>query len=239
MTTVGIIGAGSFGMFLAEKLDVFCDVKISSRSGKGGKWAASLEEVAGCDYIIPSIPVEAYESTLTTLKTHIKKDSVIVDICSVKEKPGQIIKKVLPDNLLVATHPLFGPESAKDTLKGHCLVLCPDVSNTGELEKIATFAEVLELDVIQMTAVEHDQEMAVVQGLTFFIARTLHEVGIHRQKLETPSFKRLLHLAELETHHTDDLFYTIQNGNDQTTKIRQKFIDTTNKLNAAINKKSQ
>lgn len=222
-------------MFLAEILDDFCDVKVSSRSNKGGKWAASLEEVAQCDYIIPSIPIEAYESTLITLKKHINKDSVIVDVCSVKEKPIRIIREILPNQLVVATHPLFGPESASESLQGHCLVLCPEASDAEELEKIATFAEVLELDVVQMSAAEHDAEMAVVHGLTFFIARTLHEVGIHHQKLETPSFKRLLHLAELESHHSDDLFYTIQNGNQKTAKIRQKFIDVANKLNENIN----
>jgi len=54
-------------------------------------------------------------------------------------------------------------------------------------------------------------------------------------KLETPSFKRLVHLAELETHHSDDLFQTIQSGNARTAAVRQKFVDEVTRINSLLN----
>lgn len=234
MKSVGIVGAGSFGLFLAEHVSNQCQVKVYSRSGKGGQWSASLQTVAACDYLILSIPLEAYETLLDELGPLLASNTVIVDVCSVKEAPTDLIRKKLPNRALVATHPLFGPESASDSLEGHTLVLCTDVSDPAALEVVSVFGKSLGLDEVRMTAAEHDEEMAVVQGLTFFIARALRETGIHEQKLQTPTFKRLLYLAEIDTHHSDDLFETIQKGNSRTAAIRQKFIDSIDELNATL-----
>lgn len=234
MKSIGIIGAGSFGVFLAKHLEQTCQVKLYSKSGRGGKWAASLDEVAKCDYLILSIPLEAYTEVLQNLKPLIGEQTVIVDVCSVKEKPVETIKAILPGQPVVATHPLFGPESATESLAGHTLVLCPDVSTKEPLQKVASFVARLGMDVVQMSCAEHDKEMAVVQGLTFFIARSLHEMGIHNQRLQTPTFMRLLYLAEIDSHHSDELFYTIQQGNAQAIAVRERFLKTVNELNQSI-----
>lgn len=233
--TVGIIGAGSFGVFMAEQLEKYCQVKLYSHSGKQNAWSATIDEVASCDYLVPCIPIDSYQSMLSTIKPLLKQGTVIVDICSVKEEPVRIIRKVLPQHAVVATHPLFGPESVSDSLAGHVLVLCPEVSDPEHLSKIEEFAKYLGLRIVQMSAQEHDREMAVVQGLTFFIAHALKDLGLQHQKLETPSFRRLLHLSELEAVHSEELFYTIQRGNPQTAEVREKFIEKVGILNAAIN----
>ncbi len=56
-------------------------------------------------------------------------------------------------------------------------------------------------------------------------------------KLSTPSFKRLLSLAALEGRHSEELFYTIQRGNEQTAEIREHFIKAAKKLDDEINKR--
>lgn len=234
MKTIGIIGAGSFGIFLARHLGKHAEVKIYSKSGRGGEWAASLEDVTRCDYLILSIPLEAYKEVLESVKPLINEKTVIVDVCSVKEKPVQLINDILPNQPVVATHPLCGPESAAESLEGHTLVLCPDASFKEPLEAISAFASKLGMKVERMTCVEHDEEMAMVQGLTFFIARSLHEMGIHDQRLQTPTFKRLLYLAEIDSHHSDELFYTIQRGNPRMEDVRNRFLKTVQELNDSI-----
>lgn len=234
MKTVGIIGFGSFGKFLAEKLSPYVDVKVFSYSGKPNEWASTLEQVVTADYLIPSIPLNAYEKTLKSIKNIIGENTVIVDVCSVKEEPMRIIKSVLPNQPVVATHPLFGPESAKDSLSDHTLVLCPELSDNSGLKIIEIFVNKLELIVKKMTAEEHDQEMAVVQGLTFFIAHSLKDLKLHKQKLSTQSFEKLLQLANLEKHHSDELFQTIQAGNPKTKAIRKRFIKLTKELDKKI-----
>lgn len=222
--TIGIIGAGSFGMFLAEKLAPFAEVKVYSRSGKGGRWNATLEATAQCDWLIPSIPLDAYDTSLAVFVSHVRPNTILVDVCSVKEVPMQHLERLFPDHRRVATHPLFGPESAGDSLVGHVVVLCKDFSDPSVYQTVKRFAEQLQLKVIEMTAAEHDREMAMVQGLTFFIARALKDMHLHKMQLETPSFKRLRHLADLEVHHSDELFKTIQRGNPQTAAVREIFL---------------
>ncbi len=221
---IGIIGAGSFGLFLAEKLSPFAEVKVYSRSGKGQQWDASLEETAACDWLIPSIPLFAYEKSLAEFAPHVREDTVLVDVCSVKQVPMQLLDALFPINPKVATHPLFGPESAAESLEDHVIVLCAELSDEQAYQRVKEFSQQLKLKVIEMSAKEHDQEMAVVQGLTFFIARALKDMDLHKMKLETPSFKRLRHLAELEANHSDELFKTIQQGNPFTTEVRAAFL---------------
>lgn len=234
MKSVGIIGFGSFGQFMAEQLDTHCSVSVYSASGKQNKWTASLEEVAQTDFVILAIPLDAYDTMLKQLKPLLREDTVIVDVCSVKEQPMKIINQVLPNQPAVATHPLFGPESAANTIKDHVLVLCPDASDATALAIVERFASKLGLQLRRMSTEEHDREMAVVQGLTFFIARVLDEFRLHKQTLSTASFEKLLSLARLEEHHSDDLFYTIQVGNHYTQATRKKFLEFAQRLDEDI-----
>lgn len=234
MKTVGIIGFGSFGGFLAEKLDGHCKVLVWSQSGKENRWQATIEQVAAADFVVPSVPIDAYPELLEKLKPILGTQTVIVDVCSVKEKPVEVIQRILPDQPLVATHPLFGPESAKDSLTGHTVVMCPEVSDSTAFGNIRQLCEQLGLEVQVMSAAEHDKQMALVHGLTFFIAHALKDLNIHDQTLGTPSFRRLVHLAELERQHSDELFHTIQSGNPYTGKIREKFIQEVIALDKSI-----
>lgn len=236
MKSVGIVGFGSFGKFVAENLDEQCKVLVYSKSGKTpNKWTSTITEVAKCDYLILSIPLSAYQPTLKLLKPHLNKNTIIVDVCSVKQKPLQIIKTVLPNQPLVATHPLFGPGSAQESLSGHTLVLCPDDSDTTAMQTVKDFAtNLLQLRVVEKSAEQHDKEMARVHGLTFFISHILKDFDLQSNDLDTPSYKRLLGLAELEKHHSDELFNTIQSGNKHTQHLRQQFIDAAVELDSKI-----
>ena len=236
MKRVGIIGFGSFGKFLAEKLSSHAKVLVYSHRGVNSSWYAPLDEVAGCDYVVLATPLESYDEVLASIKPHLSPTSVIVDVCSVKTEPLQKISKHMPDQKVVATHPMFGPESAGVSVKGHTIIMCPDVSTADEYDMIKNFAESVDLNVMEMSAEEHDRGIATVQGLTFFIAHTLEVMKIHEEKLHTPSFQRLLDLAELEKHHSAELFRTIQKGNPYTSEIRGRFLKAAEAIDNEIDK---
>lgn len=224
MKRVGIIGFGSFGKFLAEKLSSHAKVLVYSRSGVDSSWYAPLEEVAACDYVIIATPLDSYDMVLADLQPLLQKSTVLVDVCSVKSKPMAKIGEFFPEQRVVATHPMFGPESASVSLSGHTIIMCPDVSTPEDYEQIKQFAVSLGLEVKEMTCEQHDRGIATVQGLTFFIAHALETMKIHEETLHTPSFQRLLDLAELEQHHSAELFKTIQRGNPYTHEIRERFL---------------
>lgn len=235
MKTVGIIGFGSFGKFLAEKLSSHAKVYVYSSSGTHSSWTKDLQTVAGCDYVVPAIPLDSYEMVLNQIKPLLGAKTVIVDVCSVKEKPANLLQSIVPQQPFVLTHPMFGPESASTSVTGHTIIMCPDESAPEPYSDIKRFVESLGLSVTEMSPAEHDKDIAVVQGLTFFVARTLEDMDIHAQRLHTPSFARLLHLAELESNHSDELFRTIQLGNGYTKNVREQFIEVAQKLEKECN----
>jgi prephenate dehydrogenase len=234
MQTIGVIGYGSFGSFVCKWLadDFLLRVFDKDLTLIPSKFASTLEDVCKSDYLILAIPLSAYTSTLQTIKPLLTKSSVIIDVSSVKQEPIRLITEYLDGQPFVALHPLFGPESASDNLNGHKLVLCE--TSYSEISAIAVYLEQLGLVVIKMTAEEHDKEMAVVQGLTFFLARGLNEFGLHEMKLKTPSFEKLLSLAELDKHHSNDLLETILTGNKHAMNIRRSFMQALKTYNKKL-----
>lgn len=112
--------------------------------------------------------------------------------------------------------------------------MCPDESDKKAYESVKAFSASLRLNVIEMSVEQHDREMATVHALTFFIAHALKDMKLHDQKLATPSFRKLLSLAGLEEHHSDELFLTIQRGNKYARVVRENFIKEIKKLDATI-----
>lgn len=238
MRTVGIIGFGSFGKFLVDKLrDHQFIIKVHDPVAKvPKKYSTELTKIAVCDYLVLAIPIDSYKPVLEVLAPLLKKSTIVIDIASVKTTPVQILDKYIPGQKRVIMHPLFGPQSADKSFWGHVVVMCPNVSDKQAYIEAKEFVVKLGLAVVEKTPEEHDKEMAYAQGLTFFLARTLLSVGIHDVGLITPSFKKLLDLAELESHHSEELFRTIQTGNPYLAEIRSQFISTAKMINDQLEK---
>jgi len=235
MKTVGILGYGSFGEFLVRKLNSKLTLKVYDPFQKvPAKYVATLAEIGSCDYVVLSVPVSSYESLLKELSPLLGREAVIVDIASVKTIPVALLDELLPNQNRVVMHPLFGPQSAEKSYWGHVVVMCPDVSDGHSYAEVKDFIIDQGLAVVEKTPEDHDKEMAFAQGLTFYLARALLTMGIHDIELITPSFRKLLDLAELESHHSEELFRTIQTGNPYLNKIRTQFIDVANKINSDL-----
>jgi prephenate dehydrogenase len=233
--TVGIIGYGSFGAFMCRQLLDLCEVRVfdSLRDVPSGL-RVDISHIATMDYVVLAIPLDAYEAVCTTIKPHLGSNTVIVDIASVKTTPAQLLRSLLPDVKKVFTHPLFGPQSASHSLEGHTLVVCPEVSDASALESLISFATKLGLVVIEKSAKDHDTEMAYAQGLTFFVARALMYMNVHAIQLQTPSFRKLLDLAYLETQHSEELFLAIQKGNPAAKELRKEFMRHIERLDKSL-----
>jgi prephenate dehydrogenase len=232
---VGVIGFGSFGKFLVDKLEGKVELSVYDPEQEvPAELTSSLENIGKCKYVVLAIPAAAYDEFLPRLKSVVNKDTVIVDISSVKVLPFQKILDVLPDQKRVIMHPLFGPQSAADSFEGHKVVMCPDESTPESYVSIKRFVQELGLEVVELSAEEHDRQMALVQGLTFFVARALVGMDVHDVELMTPSFKKLLDLADLEKSHTNNLFLTIQNSNPYAEEVRRRFVRVVDELNIGL-----
>ncbi len=100
------------------------------------------------------------------------------------------MKRLLPRFVeILGTHPLFGPDSARNGIRGLKIVLCP--VRCRRVSKIKAWLEGKGLEVIVTTPARHDVEMARTQALFHFLARGVAETGIRVGRLSTPGPAKL------------------------------------------------
>jgi prephenate dehydrogenase len=217
--SLGIIGQGEFGAYAARILKDTFEILTYSRGDRDEQ----LAKVTAADYVMLAVPVDAYDELLPKIKPHLGAHSVIVDVCSVKQEPLAKLGKYLPQQAVLATHPLFGPQTAPDSVSGHTILVCPQPGQADLYAPAEKLFHRLGLEVTSMSAADHDILMAELQGLTFYVAQALVRYGVSKRAITTPSYNRLLALADLERHHSPELFRTIQLGNSHTAQVRDKF----------------
>lgn len=229
---VGIVGFGSFGKLMAELLEPHTDVLVYSRRGS----TATIEEVAGCDLVLLSTELDRLRDVCEQLKPHVSPETIVSDVCSVKVKPAATLEDVLGEKCqLLASHPMFGPQSVKDNGGTKGLTWVWHELTEGDFEEVRELlTKKLQLDILPMTPDEHDKQMAWVHGLTFFVGRGLLELDIPPLTLDTGYYRRLVDLYELEKKHSKALFYTVERGNPYAKEIREKFIKSLGKLESDI-----
>ena len=141
--TIGVVGFGRFGQFIARTFAKHGRVVVTSRSdytdianGMGVTYVplsdpeAFLDE--GLDVIVLAVSILSFDSTVQKLAPQIQKyldkkadqggllrGPLVVDVLSVKEHPRQILLDMLPSECdILCTHPMFGPDSGKNGWHG-------------------------------------------------------------------------------------------------------------------------
>src|SRR5438067_2296591 len=133
MKSLGVVGFGQFGQLAVRTLKDHFEVlaadrapEAAARAAEAGVAFGSLAQAAACDVVVVAVPMAAVESVFTELAPHLAPGALVVDVGSVKMRPVRWMTELLPAHVdLVATHPLFGPQSARDSLKGLRFVVCP------------------------------------------------------------------------------------------------------------------
>ena len=238
---IGIIGFGRFGKlasdYLAKDFNVFVHTRADKASEiiRTGARAASLEEACRQDIVIPCVPISVFKDFLEQIAPLIKPDGLIIDVCSVKECPIRWMKRILPDTVsILATHPMFGPDSASDSLEGRKICLCKVKIAEKQYRKIRSYLASKGLVVIEATASEHDEQIAISLALTHLIGRTLSESGATQLDIDTEGYKRLLHILEVVERDTWQLFMDMNQYNTYARKKRIEFMGIMQDINARL-----
>jgi prephenate dehydrogenase len=238
---IGIIGFSRFGQLLAKILKPYAQVLVYNRSDKsseakelGVEWT-NLEQVCQCDWVIVAVAISATEDMIKQIAPGLKKGSLVMDVCSVKVLPSQWLEKyIAKDNEILATHPMFGPDSAHKGTKNLQWVLCPLRIKSEILNQVKEVLNKLEVKIIETTPEEHDKQTAISLSLVHFIGRGLAEFQISQQEISTTGFERLLKVNETVTNDSWQLFFDMQKFNPYAEAVREKFIDCLNKVNSKI-----
>jgi prephenate dehydrogenase len=234
---IAIIGYGRFGKLLTKILQPFGEIfilhykKLENLNIKQIKYS-DLKDI---DWVIPCVPISVLEKILQKINPYLKKNSLVMDVCSVKVYPSQWLEKYISKEInILASHPMFGPDSAKQGLKNLQIVFCPLRISQEKLNLITNIFQELKLKIITTTPENHDQQVAKSLALVHFIGRGLGEMNIGNQKITTLGFERLLKVNETVNNDTLELFFDMHRFNPYTEKIRQEFIDSLKKLNKLI-----
>lgn len=228
--SMGLFGLGAFGRLMARHLAPHFTLKIHDPSPEAAAFAAqngltlaSLAEAAAQSIVVLGAPISKMADLIAAVAPHAQKGALFLDVCSVKVKPALWMKRGLPDFVdVVATHPLFGPQSAPDSIKGHKMAVC-NVRGARQDEVVAFLRDVLEVDVLVTSPEEHDFEVAHIQGLTHMIARILVEMEPLPRIMTTKSFDVLMQSVEIVRYNSLDLFLSIERDNPFAADVHQKF----------------
>jgi len=228
---IGIIGFGRFGKLMARHLAADFEVAVNDPRAAAGEIVAvgasqgTFEAVCGRKVVIAAVPISEMQTVLRAMAPHLAPGTLVADVCSVKILPVQWMRAILPESVhILATHPMFGPDSAADSLAGRKIVLCRERLADRSYEKIQAYLLSKGLEVIEATPDAHDREIAVSLALTHMIGRALSAFGARSQKIDTEGYRRLLHILEVVTHDTWQLFEDMHRYNPHAPGCRDAFM---------------
>lgn len=242
---IGIVGFGRFGKLTARYLSQDFDVSVYDSGGKerdirtAGAQPVSLNEVCRKEFLILSVPISAFRKRLTEISSMLGQGTTVIDVCSVKMYPVEVMRSVLPAHVsILATHPMFGPDSASTSLEGRKIVLCNVRMRPKHFRKIESYLSSKGLQTIEATPEAHDEQIAVSLALTHFIGRALSAFGAEPKDIDTEGYRRLLHVLEVVENDTWQLFEDMSTYNPYAKKLRTAFMAAAQTVHETLNEKS-
>jgi prephenate dehydrogenase len=230
--TISIIGGtGKIGSVFASAFkEKGYDVIVSSRKSE----IKPIDATARGDLVIVSVPIGVTEEVIKEIGNYVRKDSVLMDFTSVKTGPCKMMKK-FSKSKIIGGHPLFGPGVA---IKGESIVLCKVRGETSELKRLF---EEIGLKVIEMSAEEHDKEMAIIQcanqfsniGFGSYLVKERFDLG---NKLLTPAMKLKLSVVGRTLSQNPELYPEILLHNPYAKKAINQYIKSLKELNEVVKK---
>ncbi len=223
---IGIYGLGRFGSFFSSLLSGYSTVKAFSRNPEhktpAGVKRVREEELFPLPVMILCVAISSLREVLERIAPRLKPGILVMDTCSVKALPVVWMREILPGPVdILATHPMFGPDSAADGVSGLPLILSPVRIGRERLEEWRTFFSSLGLNVYLMDPDDHDREAALTQGLTHYVGRVLAELKLKDSKIASVGYRKLLEIIEQTCNDSRQLFFDLQKYNPYTQEMRE------------------
>ncbi len=188
----------------------------------------NVEAVKSADAILLSVPIDNFEEVVEQVSPYMRPEQVIIDITSIKVFPVETMHKHIKTGLTLGTHPVFGPGAR--SIASQNFVLTPTNERERTLaQKIREYLEIRGAKVTLMTPQEHDEVMAVVLGLSHFIALVSADTLVSFDKLKQMeaiggiTYKVLLTLVESVISEDPELYASLQMSLPNMTEIGKLF----------------
>lgn len=226
---IGVIGMGRFGTLWAGLLAKHgFYVIVSSRRVltdlPDGVVQKEFEQVCRADYLFLCNAISALGEVFKSLARCVGSDTYILDTCSVKMWPEYVYRSCFGErNVFLGTHPMFGPDSAKDGVEGLPICLAPLDENCEHFRFWDKTFNEWGLDVRVMSSRDHDKEAAFTQGITHFLGRTLDALDLKTSSIATSGYNSLLEIMKQTCNDSWQLFCDLQHYNPYTRQMRAAF----------------
>jgi len=237
MNKVSIIGFGRFGAMLHALLTKGFEVDVYDKNPIDNSEVneVSLEEALKNDTIFIAVPIRDFEDLVVDISTRIQSGKTIIDVCSVKVFPKKVMIDNLPEKIdIIATHPLFGPDSLKDSGSVMTMEAVRDSFERYNFWK--NYFESQNIIIEEISADDHDMMAARSQGLTHFVGRVIDDFGTNQTRIDTEGYKALHKLVNQTCNDSWDLFEDIQNYNPYTEKMISELNGSFKKISEIIEK---
>ncbi len=194
ISTIAVIGYGRFGKTLEAILPkIFTGSSIYCTK-------RDITAAAKADLIIPAVPIGVFEEVIKSISTQLTGDHIVMDVCSVKIAPKQMMLKYLPNHVqIVGSHPMFGPgtlEQTKGSLQNLKMVVDPIRISKSDLSSIVEPFSRQGVEVIEMSSDNHDKYAAQFHFTSQFIASVLKKISIEKTPIDTASVSVLHNFLE-------------------------------------------
>ncbi|HUV80541.1 MAG TPA: prephenate dehydrogenase/arogenate dehydrogenase family protein [Candidatus Bathyarchaeia archaeon] len=250
-------GAGGMGEWFARFFkENTCDVQIVDVSDKTAAVAKELgvqfstadilkiesealkKAFVDTDVVLVSVPIAVTERVIERVGPTLQEGSLLMDVTSVKKAPVEMMEKCTTTGVeILGTHPLFGP-SAK-SLHGMPVIFVP-IRKGPLYEKMYGMFERNGAKIEFLTAEEHDEIMAVIQGLPHFI---LFSYGITLKDLDFdveqarrfmgPMYAVVMDFVGRLLHQDPHLYAQIQTNFEMST-IQEAFLAAATRLSELV-----
>ncbi|KAM7498132.1 hypothetical protein LguiA_022546 [Lonicera macranthoides] len=221
---IAVIGFGNFGQFISKTLvrqghEVLAHSRSDhseSASTLGVRFFRDPNDLCEehPEVILLCTSIMSTERVLRSFPLQrLKRSTLFVDVLSVKEFPRNLLTQLLPPDFdILCTHPMFGPESGKDSWKG--LPFVYDKVRVGNEEarvsRCDRFLNIFANEgcrMVEMSCAEHDRHAAESQFITHTVGRVLEKLNLEKTPINTKGYETLLDLVENTGSDSFELYY--------------------------------
>lgn len=250
--TIAVVGFGNFGQFLGKAFAKQGHRVIGCSRGDYAQAAGAI----GCEYVRDANVLLDADPDVVVLCTSIMSLSAVLcrfpverlagrlvcDVLSVKMYPKGLLQEVLPESAdIVCTHPMFGPESAKDSWAGLPFVydvarLCKETvqKSTNRCEAFLDIWRAERCTMVPMSCQDHDEYAAATQFITHTTGRMLAELNVESTPINTRGYESLLGVVDNTNKDSFDLYYGLYRYNPSARAVLEQMENAIQSLRAKL-----
>jgi len=192
---VAVIGAGGrmgkwfthyFVQSKAMRVSVYDKSKFEFRIPECVDRCNTLRDcVEEADLVMICVPIESIVSVVKECLMHMKNGAALSEISSIKKQVFNVLRSARKDITCLCVHPMFGPATKKSKIIKNLLI--PVRNQAKEMGYLRSIFPRSKIEVISDPDL-HDEYMAVVIGLTYYLNLVLGSV---LSKLDLRTMKKV------------------------------------------------